>query len=49
LAAEHPARLVVTELDTASQGSVEAWAAALKDQHKIKHVDVGSRGRHLQC
>ncbi|KIY96373.1 C-factor [Monoraphidium neglectum] len=40
LAAEHPARLVVTELDTASQGSVEAWAAALKDQHKIKHVDL---------
>jgi hypothetical protein len=52
LAARHPARLVVSELDVGSPESVSEWAGALKEKHGIKHVDVSAafekgRGRGI--
>jgi len=45
LAAQHPQRLVLTELEVGSEESISRWAAALKAKHNINHVDVRlSRG-----
>lgn len=43
LSEAHPERLLVTELDVASGTSVTGWAAALKERHGLKHVDVRAR------
>lgn len=45
----HPSKLLVSELEVSDERGIAAWAAALKGQHGVKHVDVSGRSCVHTC